>query len=57
MKQYREDRPATNLPLGRRAFVHFAMDGADFRSRTTHLAMRVLYDRYRGRRRERYACF
>ena len=27
MKQYRADRPSTNLLLGRRAFVHFALDG------------------------------
>ncbi|MEJ7894763.1 MAG: type I restriction endonuclease [Solirubrobacteraceae bacterium] len=36
MRQYREDRPATNLLLGRRAFVHFALDG-DLAYMTTRL--------------------
>jgi len=36
MRQYREDRPASNLLLGRRAFVHFALD-ADLAYMTTRL--------------------
>jgi len=29
-------------------FFRGVLDDEDFRRRTTHLAMRVLYDRYRG---------
>jgi type I restriction enzyme R subunit len=36
IRQYREDRPATNVLLGRRAFVHFALD-ADLAYMTTRL--------------------
>ncbi|HEY4277551.1 MAG TPA: type I restriction endonuclease [Conexibacter sp.] len=36
IRQYREDRPASNLLLGRRAFVHFAFD-ADLAYMTTRL--------------------
>lgn len=36
MRQYREDRPASNVLLGRRAFVHFALD-ADLAYMTTRL--------------------
>ncbi|MDA0181716.1 type I restriction endonuclease [Solirubrobacter phytolaccae] len=37
IRQYRKDRPPTNLLLGRRAFVHFALD-ADLAYMTTRLA-------------------
>ncbi len=36
IRQYREDRPSSNVLLGRRAFVHFALD-ADLAYMTTRL--------------------
>ena len=36
IRQYREDRPGSNLTLGRRAFVHFALD-AELAYMTTRL--------------------
>ena len=36
IRQYREDRPGSNITLGRRAFVHFALD-ADLAYMTTRL--------------------